>query len=219
MQQQVILILIGWFAGIISTVGYEQYKRYLDKKNLKTAILSELKVLLPRLVLTYYTLIIKSRKYDKEKLQWVYDNLLLYEDKTISLQIASIKEELKELLKRNDISINSDKDFKVAQSGVEHIKNITLSFSKENITYFSLLSDEFRLIIFDVRTKVNILNDLADRIDFFFKQSFSPGMSSNNIEIIETNINSNYDFYLMNSKIVVERIKEIFELEKKLIII
>lgn len=215
MQQQLILILIGWFTGVLSTVGYEQYKRYLDRKNLKTAILSELKVLLPRLVLTYYTLIIKSRKYDKEKLQWVYDNLLLYEDKTIAHQITSIKEKLKKLLKRNDISIDSDTNFKVDQSEVEHIKNITLSFSKENITYFSLLSDEFRLIIFDVRTKVNILNDLADRIDFFFKQSFSPGMSSKNIEIIEDNIESNYNVYLMFSKVVVERIKEIFELEKK----
>jgi len=215
MQQQVILILIGWFTGVLSTVGYEEYKRYLDRKNLKTAILSELKVLLPRLVLTYYTLIIKSRKYDKEKLQWVYDNLLLYEDKTIALQITSIKEKLKKLLKRNDISLDSDTNFKVEQSEVEHIKNITLSFSKENITYFSLLSDEFRLIIFDVRTKVNILNDLADRIDFFFKQSFSPGISSKNIEIIEDNIESNYNVYLMFSKVVVERIKEIFELEKK----
>ena len=215
MQQQVILILIGWFTGVLSTVGYEEYKRYLDRKNLKTAILSELKVLLPRLVLTYYTLIIKSRKYDKEKLQWVYDNLLLYEDKTIALQITSIKEKLKKLLKRNDISLDSDTNFKVEQSEVEHIKNITLSFSKENITYFSLLSDEFRLIIFDVRTKVNVLNDLADRIDFFFKQSFSPGMSSKNIEIIEDNIESNYNVYLMFSKVVVERIKEIFELEKK----
>lgn len=214
MQQQVILILIGWFTGVLSTVGYEQYKRYLDKKNLKTAILSELKVLLPRLVLTYYTLIIKSRKYDKEKLQWVYDNLLLYEDKTTALQITSIKEKLKKLLKRNDISVDSGTNFKVEQSEVEHIKNITLSFSKENITYFSLLSDEFRLIIFDVITKVNILNDLADRIDFFFKQSFSPGMSSKNIEIIEDNIESNYNVYLMFSKVVVERIKEIFELGK-----
>jgi len=215
MQQQVILILIGWLTGVLSTIGYEQYKRYLDGKNLKTAILSELKVLLPRLVFTYYTLIIKTRKYDKEKLQWVYDNLLLYEDKTIALQITSIKEKLKELLKRNDISIDSDTDFKVEQSEVEHVKNITLSFSKENITYFSLLSDEFRLIIFDVRTKVNILNDLADRIDFFFKQSFSPGMSSKNIEIIEDNIESNYNVYLMFSKVVIERIKEIFELGKR----
>ena len=214
MQQQVVLILIGWLTGVLSTIGYEQYKRYLDRKNFKTAILSELKVLLPRLVLAYYTLIIITRKYDKEKLQWVHDNLFLYEDKTIASQIASLKEKLKELLKRNDISINSDTDFKVAQSEVEHIKSITLSFSKENITYFSLLSDKFRLIIFDVRTKVNILNDLADRIDFFFKQSFSPGMSAKNIEIIEDNIESNYNVYLMYSKVVVERIKEIFELEK-----
>lgn len=214
MYQQVILILIGWLTGIISTFGYEQYKRYLDRKNLKTTILSELKALLPRLVLTYYTLIVKTRKYDKEKLKWVYDNLLLYEDKAISIQISSIKEKLKELLKRNDISTNSVMDFDLEDSGVEHIKSITLSFSKENITYFSLLSDEFRLILFDVRTKVNTLNDLADRIDFFFKQSFSPGMSNKNMEIIKNNIESNYNVYLIFSKAVIERIKEIFELEK-----
>jgi hypothetical protein len=215
MQQQVILILIGWLTGVLSTVGYEQYKRYLDGKNLKSAILSELKVLLPRLVCSCYVLITTSGKYNKEDLQWVYDNLSMYEDKTISTKITSIKEKLEIFLKKNNISKNSTIDFKVAKSEVEFIKSITLSFSKESITNFSLLSEELRLIIFDIRTKVNILNELADRIDFFFKQSFTPGMSSNNIEIIETNINSNYDFYLMNSKIVVERIKEIFELEKK----
>jgi hypothetical protein len=214
MQQQVILILIGWLTGVLSTVGYEQYKRYLDGKNLKSAILSELKVLLPRLVCSCYVLITTSGKYNKEDLQWVYDNLSMYEDKTISTKITSIKEKLEIFLKKNNISKNSTIDFKVAKSEVEFIKSITLSFSKESITNFSLLSEELRLIIFDIRTKVNTLNELADRIDFFFKQSFAPGMSSNNIEIIETNINSNYDFYLMNSKIVVERIKEIFELEK-----
>ena len=122
--------------------------------------------------------------------------------------------QLEIFLKKNNISKNSTIDFKVAKSEVEFIKSITLSFSKESITNFSLLSEVLRLIIFDIRTKVNTLNELADRIDFFFKQSFTPGMSSNNIEIIETNINSNYDFYLTNSKMVVERIKEIFELEK-----
>ena len=210
MQQQVVLILIGWLTGVLSTIGYEQYKRYLDGKNLKTAILSELKVLLPRLVLSYYLLIIKSGKCDKEKLQWVYDNLSLYEDKNI----ASIKEKLKKLLKLDDASIKSGIAHLVEKSEVEHIKSITLSFSKESITNFSLLSEELRLIMFDVRTKINTLNELADRIDFFFKQSFTPGMPSNNIEIIDCNIKSNYVAYLKYSRLVVEMIKEIFELEK-----
>jgi hypothetical protein len=215
MQQQVILILIGWFTGVLSTVGYEQYKRYLDGKNLKTAILTELKVLLPRLVLSYFLLIIKSKECNKEKLQWVYDNLSLYEDKTIASKILSTKEKLKKLLKLDDASIKSGIALLAEKSEVEHIKSITLSFGKESITNFSLLSEELRLIIFDVRTKINVLNELADRIDFFFKQSFSPGMSSKNIEIIDNNIKSNYVVYFEYSKLVVERIKEIFELGKK----
>jgi len=39
-------------------------------------------------------------------------------------------------------------------------------------------------------------------------------MSNKNIEIIKDNIESNYHVYLMFSKLVIERIKEIFELEK-----
>ena len=41
-----------------------------------------------------------------------------------------------------------------------------------------------------------------------------PGMPDKNHEIIVNNIISNYKIYIMQSKIVVERIKEIFELEK-----
>ena len=214
MQQQVILILIGWFMGTLSTVGYELYKRYLDGKNLKTAILSELKELLPRLVFTYYVLIGKTGEYNKENLQWIYDNLSSFKDKSKAYKIESIKEKIGKLLERNDILINSVIDSEAAKTEVEHIKSITLSFNKESTENFSLLSEELRLIIFDVRTKVNIMNELADRINFFFKQAFVPGMSDKNYEIIVNNIVSNYKVYLMQSKIVVERIKEIFELEK-----
>lgn len=216
MQQQVILILIGWFMGALSTIGYELYKRYLDGKNLKTAILSELKELLPRLVLTYYILIIKTGEGNKENLQWIYDNLSSYEDKSKALKIESLKENLEKMLEQKDIHINSvmDSKTKAAETEVEHIKSIILSFNKESIENFSLLSEELRLIIFDVRTKVNMMNELADRINFFFKQSFVPGMPDKNYEIIVNNIISNYKVYLMQSKIIVERIKEIFELEK-----
>ena len=217
MQQQVILILIGWLMGALSTIGYELYKRYLDGKNLKTAILSELKELLPRLVCTYYILIVKAGEANKENLQWVYDNLSSYEDKSKALKIESLKENLEKMLEQKDIHINSvmDSKAKSAETEVEHVKSIILSFNEESIENFSLLSEELRLIIFDMRTKVNMMNELADRINFFFKQSFVPGMPDKNYEIITNNIISNYKVYLVQSKIVVERIKEIFELEKK----
>ena len=215
MQQQVILILIGWSMGVLNTIGYELCKRYLDGKNLKTAILSELKELLPRLVLAYYVLIKKTGDYNKENLQWVYNNLSSYEDKSKALKIESLKEKLGKLLEQNDMLIKSIINSETAKIEVEHIKSITLSFNKESIEKFSLLSKELRLILFDVRTKVNIMNELADRINFFFKQSFVPGMSDKNYEIIDNNIISNYKVYLIQSKVVVERIKEIFELEKK----
>jgi len=180
MQSQVILILIGWFMGVLNTIGYELYKRYLDGKKLKTAILSELKELLPRLVLIYYVLIKKTGDYNKENVQWVYNNLSSYKDKSKALKIVSLKEKLGKLLEQNDILIKSIINSETAKTEVEHIKSINLSFSKESIEKFSLLSEELRLIIFDVRTKVNIMNELADIINFYFKQTFMPGMPDKN---------------------------------------
>ena len=213
-MEKIYYVIIGWALGILNIFLVEQYKRYLDGKNLKSAILSELKELLPRLVLIYYILINKTGDYNKENVQWVYNNLSSFEDKSKAFKIESLKEKLGKLLEQNDIPIESIINSETAKIEVEHIKSITLSFNKESIEKFSLLSEELRLIIFDVRTKVNIMNELADIINFYFKQTFMPGMSDKNHEIIVNNIISNYKTYIVQSKIVVERIKEIFELEK-----
>lgn len=203
---------LGWVLGILNTIVYEKYKRYLCGKAFKNSILTELKELLPRLLVGYYYLNIELGELNKKKLQWIYNNLLSNEDETIK----SVKKRIKELLKYtdNDIKKLRFRDITGINSEVIHIKSIILSFDKENTISFSLLRKKLRLKIFEVRTKVNYLNELSDRINFFYKQTFIPNLSSKNHEIIRSNINNNYKEYLMHSKVVVERILEIFKLEK-----
>lgn len=49
-MEKIYYVIIGWFLGILHIILYEQYKRYLCRKSFKTAILTEFKELLPRLV-------------------------------------------------------------------------------------------------------------------------------------------------------------------------
>jgi hypothetical protein len=212
-MEKIYYLIIGWFLGILHIVLYEQYKRCLCRKSFKTAILTELKELLPRLVVSYYYLNIELRELDKKKLQWIYNGLLTNEDETTK----SVKEGIKKQLEyaNDDIKKISFGDITGIKSEVIHIKSIILSFDKENTINFSLLNKKLRLKIFEVRTKINYLNELADRNNFFFKQTFVPDLSNVNHKIIRSNINNNYKEYLMHSKVVVERIQEIFELEKK----
>lgn len=203
---------LGWVLGILNTIVYEKYKRYLSRKAFEISILAALKELLPRLLVGYYYLNIELGELNEKKLQWIYNNLLSNEDETIK----SVKKRIKELLKYtdNDIKKLRFRDITGINSEVIHIKSIILSFDKENTINFSLLRKKLRLKIFEVRTKVNYLNELSDRINFFYKQTFVPNLSSKNHEIIRSNINNNYKEYLMHSKVVVERILEIFKLEK-----
>lgn len=149
---------------------------------------------------------------NKKKLQWTYNSLLTNEDETIK----SFKEVIKKQLKyaNDDIKKISSGDRTGINSEAIHIKSIILSFYKESTINFSLLNKKLRLKIFEVRTKVNYLNALADRISFFSKQTFIPDLSNENHKIIISNINNNYKEYLLHSKVVVERILEIFKLEK-----
>ena len=211
-MEKIYYVIIGWFLGILNIFLVEQYKRYLCGKSFKTAILTELKELLPRLVISYYYINIELGELDKKKLQWIYNSLLSNEDETIK----SVKEDIKEKLKyaNDDIKKISFRDITGINPSAIHIKSIILSFYKENTISFSLLNKKLRLKIFDVRTKVNYLNELADRINFFFKQTFVPDLSIVDRKIINSNINNNYKEYLMHSKVVVEKIQKIFKLEK-----
>ena len=211
-MEKIYYVIIGWFLGILNIFLIEQYKRYLCGKSFKTAILTELKELLPRLVISYYYINIELGELDKKKLQWIYNSLLSNEDETIK----SVKEDIKEKLKyaNDDIKKISFRDITGINPSAIHIKSIILSFYKENTISFSLLNKKLRLKIFEVRTKVNYLNELADRINFFFKQTFVPDLSIVDRKIINSNINNNYKEYLMHSKVVVEKIQKIFKLEK-----
>ena len=211
-MEKIYYVIIGWFLGILNIFLVEQYKRYLCGKSFKTAILTELKELLPRLVISYYYINIELGELDKKKLQWIYNSLLSNEDETIK----SVKEDIKEKLKyaNDDIKKISFRDITGINPSAIHIKSIILSFYKENTISFSLLNKKLRLKIFEVRTKVNYLNELADRINFFFKQTFVPDLSIVDRKIINSNINNNYKEYLMHSKVVVEKIQKIFKLEK-----
>ena len=211
-MEKIYYVIIGWFLGILNIFLIEQYKRYLCGKSFKTAILTELKELLPRLVISYYYINIELGELDKKKLQWMYNSLLSNEDETIK----SVKEDIKEKLKyaNDDIKKISFRDITGINPSAIHIKSIILSFYKENTISFSLLNKKLRLKIFEVRTKVNYLNELADRINFFFKQTFVPDLSIVDRKIINSNINNNYKEYLMHSKVVVEKIQKIFKLEK-----
>jgi len=211
-MEKIYYVIIGWFLGILNIFLVEQYKRYLCGKSFKTAILTELKELLPRLVISYYYINIELGELDKKKLQWIYNSLLSNEDETIK----SVKEDIKEKLKyaNDDIKKISFRDITGINPSAIHIKSIILSFYKENTISFSLLNKKLRLKIFEVRTKVNYLNELANRINFFFKQTFVPDLSIVDRKIINSNINNNYKEYLMHSKVVVEKIQKIFKLEK-----
>jgi len=178
-MQQLLFILFGWFLGIFSSVILEKQKRKQIKEDYKDSLITELKSVYPRILATYYEIIREMGQLNKEKLEWVHSMISKGNDKSLNdidaviIKLLDSDDEKLILLNREPQAISS-----------LSFKKFNLSFLQEDVSSFSLLDKEFRHNVINIRTHINYLNTCIDKIDFFYKTSFTPNLSENNHNII-----------------------------------
>jgi len=72
------------------------------------------------------------------------------------------------------------------------IKKFNLPLLEENISSICLLDSNLQHSLLDIRTKINWLNEIVERHNFFFEKTFDSGISRENWEIIDSNIKKGY---------------------------
>jgi len=186
-MKQLLFILFGWFLGIFSSVILEKQKRKQIKEDYKDSLITELKSVYPRILATYYEIIREMGQLNKEKLEWMHSMISKGNNKSLN----DIDEVIMKLLDSDNeklILLNKEPQNISSLS----FKKFNLSFLQENISSFSLLDKEFRHNVINIRTNINYLNTCIDKIDFFYKTSFTPSLSENNYNIIDKNIKNYY---------------------------
>lgn len=198
-MQQAILIFFGWILGVFSSIILENQKRKQAKEDYKESLFTELDLVYPRIVGTYYTIIKEIGQLNKENLEWMHNII----SKKNSKSLDTIDDTIIKILKYDDKKIKL-LNKKLQDTRTLSLKKFNLSFLQENISSFSLLDKEFRFDAINIRTNINYLNDSIDKVNFFYETSFIPGLSTNNYEIAHMNIKN----YYINIKDLCKRTSE-----------
>jgi hypothetical protein len=198
-MQQVILILFGWVIGVFSSIILENQKRKQAKEDYKESLFTELDLVYPRIVSTYYAIIKEMGQLNKENLEWMHNII----SKKNSKSLDTIDDTIIKILKYNDKEIKL-LNKKLQDTRTLSLKKFNLSFLQENISSFSLLDKEFRFDAINIRTNINYLNDSIDKVDFFYKTTFVPDISENNYNVAYMNIKN----YYINIKDLCKRTSE-----------
>ena len=204
-MQQILFILFGWCLGIFGSIFLETKKRKQIKEDYKDSLITELKLVLPRLVTAYYKIMEEMGKLDKEKIKWIHSMISEENKKSMRDFSKYIKILLEDDEKLKSLNVNPQDIYSLS------LRKFNLSFLQENISSYSLLDKEFRRNVIDIRTKINYLNAYIDKIDFFYKSSFVPNLSKNNHDILENNTINYYrdiaDFCRITSEMIRSVIK------------
>ena len=70
-MQQAILILFGWVLGVFSSIILENKKRKQAKEDYRESLFTEIDLVYPRIVCTYYSVINEMGELNKENLEWI----------------------------------------------------------------------------------------------------------------------------------------------------
>lgn len=186
-MQQVILIFFGWVLGVFSSMILENRKRKQAKEDYRESLFTEIDLVYPRIVCTYYSVINEMGELNKENLEWIR-NIIIKKNSNL---LYDVNDTVEEMLKHDDKEIkllNSKHDY----SRTLLLKKFNLSFLEENISSFSLLDKKVRFNAIRLRTNINYLNDSIDKVDYFHRTYFVPDLPKENYKTAYINIKKYY---------------------------
>jgi uncharacterized membrane-anchored protein YhcB (DUF1043 family) len=202
-MKELLYIALGWLLGLLSHTIVMHIGRKYKKNDLKTAILSDLKNLAVRLAAVYGKIDTHFGTRNKASLEYLKTIYEKYRDKCPQDIIDGLNKLIKSD-KKNIAAVN-------AYSKAE--ENISLSFRKYSLYFieavsgeFSLLPIEFQREILEIRTQLNIYNELVDSTTFFYHSSFNAECMKNNSNIIKSNLENTYKEIQNRCKIITDKI-------------
>jgi len=204
----ILYLLLGWLLGLLSPQLSERIKRYYQKNDLRIGIISEFKEIKVRLAMSVYLLTKKTGTFDKQLLEWLIKQLEGYEGgestKNIleGLKKLSGKVDDKQLTAIQLLGFNEEKSYS--------LKKFYLPFLESKIDLLPMFGDKFRVLIFEIRSKIQSLNDEIDNAQFYYRKTFDSSMSAENHEIVRNNLESCHKNINTQFKLIVERINELF---------
>lgn len=202
--EKVLFLFLGWLLATLSPIIADAIRRRRESKEIKEALLTELRELKFRLACAHYFIEMKYGKIDRKYLEWLRPILADYsgpnpsEDplKFIDMQLAAKDEVIAEIAKNARTK---------SESGTT-LKKYPIPLVDEKISALSWLPSNVQALILDIRTHARILDEEIDQSKFYFQLTFDSNVTGNNRESVNNNLTASYRQYADRAKIIVDRI-------------
>lgn len=206
-MKEALLILAGWLLGILSPFVTEKIRDSQKRVELLRTIRAELDELQHRLVIFTYKLAQHLGTRDRKLLQWVLENLKKYRGILPTEITIDAMEKL---------SKGTDEQLEALASHMKAPKKMSLGLKTFEIPYIDAHLGEINLLtleqqrrIFEIRTRLHLINQEIHNANYFFRKTFSSNVSEDNARILSANIDTSYTMIGIQSREAVDHINDL----------
>lgn len=180
---EIIAVVVGWLLGILSTPIVEWLKERRLRKQLRLGILTELSEVRVRLAMSVFTVSNRFGEVDGKLLDWFSAAIVEYQGMHPTPEIKKI------LDKHGTLTDEQLKQLYAATNTIPSFKKVRLPYLDSKIGALSLLEEPTQAILFEIRTKVDIVNEIIEDIQFYHKLTFDSSIVESNHEKVSGNLN------------------------------
>lgn len=174
---------------MLSLVVVSRISRKYTRNDLLAGILKEIGHIRERLLGTIYLLSQKNGSLDKELASW-----LLQRYKGLGNVDQRILDAFEVVSKSSpeEVSAYTEIERKQSESIGLTLKKYNLAFLNMHLMDISLFKKDFQVELFELRSRIEILNSEIDLADRYFFMTFDSGLSQENLDLIKNNLGSKY---------------------------
>jgi hypothetical protein len=203
-------IFLGWLLGMLSPVIVSRIYRYYKRNDLHVGISKEINHVKERLILTLDTVSHRTGSYDRELVKWLLDH---YEK--VEVKKNTILDLYRMQLAASDAELQAMIYHQASADGTGlSLQKFPLLFIGMHLTDISLFSSELQVEIFELKSRIEMLNSEIALSEKYFFMTFDSNVSSENQAIVKADLTNKYLHVEGMIKRAVEQIEKINSVKK-----
>ncbi len=206
----ILSIILGWLLGMLSPVIVSRIYRYYKRNDLHVGISKEINHVKKRLILSLDVISHRTGSYDRELVGWLLEH---YEK--VGSNNSTVSESYRMQLKASDDELETMilHQAKPDNTGLT-LQKFQLLFINMHLTDISLFSTELQSEIFELKSRIEILNSEISLSEKYFFMTFDSNVTTENQEIIKMGLTNKYLHIETMIKRVVEQIEKVNSVKK-----
>ncbi len=204
--EKLLLIMFGWLLGMLGSLITEAIKKRIENRKVKVALAAELKEVSYQLATQSFLLRIELGALDRPYLQWFKGVISKYSGPQ---RMPSAHDKIDQLLRASDTELSAlANGFRSPATKAVAVSKIIVPLLDARVSSLSYLENRVQILLFDIRSNINHVNDLADQARYYMNLTFGK-LEGNNHQTVISNYNSSIQRYAEKAERAVRKIEEL----------